>query len=75
MFKTIEKTMFLFVLAYQNHMLEQRDTCLLQRFWTLKKIAVKLYAGGLNRKTLDAFEYDVEAFTSRARLNIMTVPQ
>ncbi len=29
-------------------MLEQRETCLLQGFWTWMKIVVKVYAGGLN---------------------------
>ncbi len=35
-------------------MLEQRETCFLQGFWTWMKIAVKVYAGGLNN-----LEYDM----------------
>ncbi len=51
---TIEKDMFLFVLAYQNHnsfdLLEQREMCLLQWFLSLRKFAVEGGAGGLKKQ-------------------------
>ena len=53
MYKTIEKDMFLFVPSiskpymYGFDNLEQRETCLIQWFYSLMKVAVRVCAGGL----------------------------
>ncbi len=37
---------------YGFHKLEQRETCLIESFYSLRKFAVRVYAGGLNRSLL-----------------------
>ncbi len=68
LYKTIEIDVFLFVLAYGFDKLEQRETCLIQWFYSLRKFAVMVCAGGLKKKSRVAFVDECRSYLTFVKI-------